>query len=178
MPGTTVEERVAVAKLAQTIVFTSQGIPFMFTGEEIFRDKKGIHNTYNSPDSVNAIDWNQKKVYRDLFDYYKGIINIRKLHPAFRMTTAEDVAKNLVFDEINEPNVISYSIKNNANGDSWNEIKVILNGATKTNVVEIPEGEWTIVVKDGKAEETGLGTTNGGKQEIASRSALILAKIK
>lgn len=177
MPGTTVEERVAVAKLAQTIVFTSQGIPFMFTGEEIFRDKKGVHNSYNSPDSINAIDWNQKKEYRDLFDYYKGIINIRKLHPAFRMTTAEDVAKNLVFDEVNEPNVISYSLKNNANGDSWNEIKVIFNGATKANVVEIPEGEWTIVVKDGKADEAGLGTTNGGKLEVAARTALILARV-
>lgn len=178
MPGSTEEERIAVAKLAQTIVMTSQGIPFMFNGEEIFRDKKGVHNTYNSPDEINAIDWNQKKQYRELFDYYKGIINIRKLHPAFRMTTAEDVAANLVFDEVNEPNLISYSIKNNANGDSWNEIKVVFNGATTAKTIEIPEGEWTIVVKDGKADEGGIGTTAGGAQEVAARSALILAKTK
>jgi pullulanase len=176
MPGTTEEERIAVAKLAQTIVFTSQGIPFMFTGEEVFRNKKGVHNSYNAPDSINAIDWNQKKQYRDLFDYYKGIINIRKLHPAFRMTTAEEVAKNIVFDNVTEPNLISYSIKNNANGDRWNEIKVILNGATKANEVEVPEGEWTVVVKDGKADEAGLETSKGGKLTVAPRTALILAK--
>ncbi|MEE1337350.1 MAG: type I pullulanase, partial [Muribaculaceae bacterium] len=176
MPGSTEEERIAVAKLAQTIVFTSQGIPFMFTGEEVFRNKKGVHNSYCSPDSINAIDWNQKKQYRDLFDYYKGIINLRKLHPAFRMTTAEDVAKNLVFDEVAQPNLISYSIKNNANGDSWSEIKVILNGATKAIEVEVPAGEWTVVVKDGKVDEAGLEKSQGGKLSIAPRTALILAK--
>lgn len=175
MPKTTEEERIAVAKLAQTIVFTSQGIPFMFTGEEVFRNKKGVHNSYNSPDSINAIDWNQKKHYRDLFDYYKGLIELRKQHPAFRMTTAEEVAKNIVFDEVAEPNVISYSIKNNANGDSWNEIKVILNGATKANVVDVPAGKWTVVVKDGKVNVAGLETSDGGKLTVSPRAALILA---
>lgn len=178
MPGSTEEERLAVDKLAQTIVFTSQGIPFMFAGEEVNRSKKGVHNSYNSPDSINAIDWNQKKQYRDLFDYYKGLINMRKLHPAFRMTTAEEVAKNIVFDEITEPNLIAYSIKNNANGDSWAEIKVILNGAAKSNEVEVPAGDWKVVVKDGKVDEAGLETSEGGKLTVSPRSALILAREK
>lgn len=178
LPGSTEEERLAVDKLAQTIVLTSQGIPFIFAGEEVNRDKKGVHNSYNAPDSINAIDWNQKKQYRDLFDYYKGLINLRKLHPAFRMTTAEDVAKNLVFDNVSEPNFISYSLKNNANGDSWAEIKVVLNGATKENTVEIPAGDWKIVVKDGKVDEAGLGQSKGGTLTIAPRSALILAREK
>ncbi len=176
MPGTTEEERIATAKLAQTIVLTSQGIPFIFAGEEVYRSKKGVHNSYNSPDSINAIDWNQKKQYRDLFDYYRGLINLRKLHPAFRMTTAEDVAKNIVFDNVTEPNLISYSIKNNANGDNWAEIKVILNGSTKAQDVEVANGSWTIVVKDGKVDEAGLGTTEGGRLTVAPRTALIIAK--
>ena len=178
MPGSTEEERLAVDKLAQTIVLTSQGIPFIFAGEEVNRDKKGVHNSYNSPDSINAIDWNQKKQYRDLFDYYKGLINLRKLHPAFRMTTAEDVAKNLVFDDVTEPNLISYSLKNNANGDAWAEIKVVLNGATKENTVEVPAGEWKIVAQDGKVDEAGLGQSNGGLITVAPRTALILAREK
>ena len=178
MPGTTEDERIAVAKLAQTIVFTSQGIPFMFAGEEVYRTKKGVHNSYNSPDSINAIDWGRKSRYRDLFDYYRGLINMRKLHPAFRMTTAEEVAKNIVFDEVDTDNLISYSVKNNANGDSWNEIKVILNGAAKANEVVVPAGDWKIIVKDGKISETGLGMCDGGKLTVAPRTALILAKEK
>lgn len=83
MPGSTPEERKRAARLAQTIVFTSQGTPFMFAGEEVFRDKKGVHNSYCSPDSINAIDWNLKHANADQFDYYRQLIALRKAHPAF-----------------------------------------------------------------------------------------------
>ena len=174
------ENQLEAAKLAQTIVFTSQGTPFMFAGEEIFRDKKGVHNSYNRPDSINAIDWENKTKYRDQFDYYKGLTALRKAHPAFRMTSAEDIAKNLVFDKIDSsktPNLISYSLKNHANGDEWKEIKVVLNGASKSQEVKIPKGNWMIVAQDGKIDPEGkLGTTKGGKLTLAPYSALILAQ--
>lgn len=168
--------RQRIARLAQTIVFTSQGTPFMFAGEEVFRDKKGIHNTYNRPDSVNAIDWTLKHTNRDQFDYYQQLIALRKAHPAFRMTTAEDIAANIVFDKVNDPNLISYSIKNNANGDEWKEIKLVFNGSTETRTVKIPKANWTIIANDGTINADGLGTTKGGKTEIAPFSAYILAR--
>ena len=174
------ENQLAAAKLAQTIVFTSQGTPFMFAGEEVFRDKKGVHNSYNRPDSINAIDWENKAKYRDQFDYYKGLVALRKAHPAFRMTSAEDIAKNLVFDKIDSsktPNLISYSLKNNANGDAWKEIKVVFNGASEAQTVNIPKGKWNIVAADGKINpEEFLGTSKGGKMTVAPYSALILAQ--
>ena len=174
------ENQLAAAKLAQTIIFTSQGTPFMFAGEEVFRNKKGVHNSYNKPDSINAIDWENKSKYRDQFEYYKGLTSLRKAHPAFRMTSADDIAKNLVFDKIDSsktPNLISYSLKNHANGDAWGEIKVVFNGASESQTVNIPKGKWMIVAQDGKINpEEGLGTTNGGKISVAPYSALILAK--
>lgn len=177
MEGEPEENMLEAAKLAQTIVFTSQGTPFMFAGEEIFRDKKGVHNSYNRPDSINAIDWANKTKYRPQFDYYKELISLRKAHPAFRMTTAEDIANNLVFDEVARPNLISYSLLNNANGDEWNEIKVVFNGASEPQETEVAEGNWLIVAKDGQLKADGsLGTTNGGKLTLAPYSALILAK--
>ncbi len=180
MEGEPEENMLAAAKLAQTIVFTSQGTPFMFAGEEIFRDKKGVHNSYNQPDSINAIDWANKTKYKDLFNYYKGLTALRKAHPAFRMTKAEDIAKNLVFDKIDSkktPNLISYSLKNHANGDSWKEIKVVFNGASKPQVVNIKGGNWKIVATDGKISPDGsLGATQGGKITVPAYSALILAQ--
>ena len=182
MPEESDSVRQAAAKLAQTIIFTSQGTPFMFAGEEIFRDKQGVHNSYKSPDSINAIDWNLKAKNLDLFNYYKGLIALRKAHPAFRMTSAKDIAKNLVFDKIDSkktPNLISYSLKNNANGDEWKEIKVVFNGADHAQSVNIAKGDWKIVAIDGKiSPEADLGATNGGKMTIAPYSALILAKTK
>jgi len=174
MPGSTVADRLRAAKLAQTIIFTSQGTPFMFAGEEVFRDKKGVHNSYKSPDSINAIDWNQKHEYADQFKYYQQLIRLRKEHPAFRLTTAKDIAKHLVFDKVDRDNLISYSLKDNAGGDAWKEIKVIFNGADTPAEVKIPKGDWTVVARDGEINVDGLGTSKGGKVTVEPRSALIL----
>lgn len=174
------ENMLAAAKLAQTIVFTSQGTPFMFAGEEVFRDKQGVHNSYKSPDSINAIDWSGKAKYNDQFEYYKNLIALRKAHPAFRMTSADDIAKHIVFDKIDSaktPNLISYTIKDNANGDEWTEIKVIFNGAAESREVNVKKGEWKIVAADGKISPEGsLGVSKGGRVRVAPYSALILAR--
>lgn len=61
------------------------------------RDKKGVHNSYQSPDSVNEIDWTRKSLHADLYAYYKGLIALRKAHPAFRLGNAELVQKHLEF---------------------------------------------------------------------------------
>ena len=178
MKGASEEEMMRAARLAQTIVFTSQGTPFMFAGEEIFRDKKGIHNTYNKPDSVNAIDWTLKHKNAEQFNYYCELTKLRKAHPAFRMTTAEQIAKHIVFDNTAEDNLISYSIKDNANGDSWKEIKLIFNGSNEVAEVKVKKGEWTIIAQDGQLKADGLNECKGGKLSVAPCSALILARTK
>ena len=175
MQGSTENERINTAKLAQTIVFTSQGTPFMFAGEEIFRSKQRVHNSFRSPDSINAIDWNQKEKYRDLFDYYRNLIAMRKAHPAFRLRTADEVARHIKFDETKSDNLISYSITGNAGGDTWKEIKLVFNGANEAQTVNIKKDNWTIVAQDGRIDMNGLGTTHGGSITLPPHTALILA---
>lgn len=176
MPGSTEADRQRAARLAQTIVFTSQGTPFMFAGEEVFRDKKGVHNSYKSPDSINAIDWTLKNRNADQFNYYKELIALRKQHPAFRMTTAADIARHIVFDKVDRDNVISYSIKDNANGDEWKEIKLVFNGNDEPVTVNIPKGNWTVIASDGRISSRGIGISKGGSTVVAPVSALILAR--
>ncbi|MCM1355124.1 MAG: type I pullulanase [Staphylococcus sp.] len=178
MPDATDAERQRAARLAQTIIFTSQGTPFIFAGEEIFRDKKGVHNSYNSPDSINAIDWSLKNSNAEQFEYYKELIKLRKEHPAFRMTTADDVSRHLKFDKVTEPNLISYSLIDNANGDEWKEIKLVFNGSDDARNVKIAKGDWTVIAEDGRIKAAGLSTSKGGKMTVAPRSALILARTK
>lgn len=187
MPAHATEaERQRAARLAQTIVFTSQGTPFLWSGEEIFRDKKGVHNSYKSPDSINAIDWNLRHLNADQYKYYKELIALRKAHPAFRMTSAEEVARNLRFDKTEEPNLISYSLLNNANGDEWKEIKVIFNGSDQDKTVKLPRGsEWLVIAEDGMIDHTGLKdaagaplTRKGTSLTVPHRSATILARQK
>ena len=73
IPNLTVEEQIRLNLLAQTAVFTSQGVPFMLSGEEMFRDKKGVHNSYKSPDSINRLDWDNLQRYPQVFSYYKAV---------------------------------------------------------------------------------------------------------
>lgn len=176
MPDATDAERQRAARLAQTIVVTSQGTPFIFAGEEIFRDKKGVHNSYKSPDSINAIDWNLKHVNAGQFEYYRELIKLRKEHPAFRMTTADQVARHLKFDKVKEPNLISYSLVDHANGDTWKEIKVVFNGSDQPRDVKIAKGNWTVIADDGRIKASGLGSAKGGMMTVAPCSALILAR--
>lgn len=176
MPGSTEEERLKADKLAQTIVFTSQGTPFIAAGEEIFRTKKGVHNSFKSPDSINAIDWNNKEIYADLYEYYRQLITLRKSHPAFRMTTADEIAHNIVFDKVSQSNVVSYTIKHHANGDDWSDIKVVFNGGEKPYKMKVPKGTWIVVAENYKINTSGIREAKGGYIEVAPTSALIMGK--
>lgn len=176
MKDASVSERKRAARLAQTIVLTSQGVPLISAGEEVFRDKKGVGNSYCSPDSINAIDWDLKTINNGQFEYYRELIALRKAHPAFRMRSAGEIARNIVFDNTGIPNLISYSILNNANDDDWKEIKVVFNGNSEDISIDIQEYKWTVIACDGKIQATGLGLSNGGKMTAARISALILAR--
>nr|WP_320058143.1 type I pullulanase [uncultured Bacteroides sp.] len=177
VPGITPEQLVKLDKLAQTAVFTSQGVPFILAGEEMMRNKKGVHNSFESPDSINAIDWRLKAIHSDVFAYYKGLIALRKAHPAFRMGSAELVRKHLEFLPVEGTNLIAFRLKGHANGDSFEDIIVILNANTQLAKVAVPEGKYTVLCKDGMINLAGgLGATYGPEMYVAAQSALIIGK--
>lgn len=168
------EEVIRLDQLAQTVVFTSQGIPFMLSGEEMLRDKKGVHNSFNSPDEINHLDWNNLKKYPQVFAYYKGLIQMRKSHPALRLGSAELVRKHLEFLPTQQDCLVAFRLKNHAGGDKWNNIYVVLNGNTDLQSVNIPKGKYTIVANNGVINEAGIGEMEGGEVMIDAQTALIL----
>lgn len=176
IPDITPEQLVKLDKLAQTVVFTSQGVPFILAGEEVMRDKKGVHNSYQSPDSVNAIDWRRKTTNGDVFMYYKQLIDLRKSHPAFRMGDADMVRKHLEFLPVEGSNLVAFRLKDHANGDSWEDIVVAFNSRTSPAKLTVPEGKYTVVCKDGTIDVRGLGMMYGPEVFVPAQSALILYK--
>lgn len=173
--GEHAEEEIArIDKLAHTILLTGQGIPFIRGGEEIMQDKQGVANSFNSPDSVNQIDWSFKSKNRDIFDYIKGLIALRKAHPAFRIPTVEGLQQWLHFLDTGDSGVIAYTLGEYANGDEWKEILVAYNGNRHQADIHIPEQEWTVVCRDGQINAEGLEQMAGGDISIAPSSALIL----
>lgn len=173
IPNITTEELIRLDLLAQTAVFTSQGVPFMLAGEEMLRDKKGVHNSYNSPDDINHLDWNNLKKYPQVFEYYSRLIALRKNHPAFRLGDADLVRKHLEFLP-SKGGVVAFHLKQNAGGDEWQDIIVILNANKKTVEMELPVSSYTIVCKDGIVDENGIQTIHDSKVEVAPQTAVIL----
>ena len=169
VPGITTDELIRLDLLAQTAVFTSQGVPFMLSGEELLRDKKGVHNSFESPDDINQLDWSNKTKYPQVFNYYKNLIALRKHHPAFRLGNADLVRKHL-----DPAGAIAYRLKNYAGRDDWRDIIVILNANKATTEVNIPDGSYTIVCQNSVINEQGMGETTGCKVSVSPQSALII----
>ena len=173
IPGISEDELIRLDLLAQTAVFTSQGVPFMLCGEELLRDKKGVHNSFESPDEINHLDWSHKNTYPQVFDYYKHLIALRKHHPAFRLGNTDLVRKHLEFLQAPDK-VVAFRLKNYAGRDDWRDIIVILNANKGEAEVTIPEGNYTVVCCDGQINEEGLGTLKGSKAIVVPQSALII----
>ena len=167
------EELLRLDKLAQTVVLTSQGIPFIFCGEELFRTKQGVGNSYNSDDRINAINWENKTKYADLYHYYKEMIAIRRAHPAFYLGSSDKVRTHLEFFPVQE-NLVAFQLKDLAGIDEARRIVVLFNSNREAKTVNVPEEDYTILVSEGKADRNGLGHCKGGMIQVAPQSALIL----
>lgn len=173
-------ELIRIDQLAQTAVFTSQGVPFILSGEEMLRDKKGVHNSYNSPDSINHLDWNNLHRYPQLFAYYKNLIQLRKNHPAFRLATGDKVRQHLAFlpavnsKDVKQDCLVGFLLKDLQGIDAWKTIVVIYNFNKEAKEMAIPEGNYTIACCNGTIDEAGLGEVSGKEVLVDGQSALIL----
>ena len=174
--GITIDELIRLDLMAQTVVMTSQGVPFMLSGEEMLRDKKGVHNSYESPDSINHLDWNNLERYPQVMEYYKNLIALRKAHPAFHMGSADMVRRNLDFLPT-ENCLVAYHINgSNVPGEQWGDIYVAFNSHKRARTIQVPEGTYTVVCRNIKCDANGIATvkTKGGKVTVPAQSALII----
>lgn len=165
---------IRLTNFAAAIVLTSQGIPFFTLGTDMMRTKKGEHNSYNLPDEINQIDWSLKCRYQQVFNYHKGLITLRKAHPAFRMIQSEEIRKNLVFYPCPD-HVIAFSLNNYAYHDSWKTIFVVYNAGVYSHSVALPEnGHWNIVVDENRAGIETISAFTGDTVDVPGMSAMVL----
>ena len=173
IPGIGLDELIRLDLLAQTAVFTSQGVPFMLSGEEMLRDKKGVHNSFESPDSINHLDWTNLERYPQVFNYYKGLIALRKNHGGFRLGNAELVREHLEFLPADDC-VVAFRLKDLDGFDTWSNIVVVLNANNHAIEVAVPEGDYTVVCRNILIDENGIDRVSGSKLTVPAQSALIV----
>lgn len=135
---------VARAKLADSVVYLSEGIPAIQLGQEFLRTKGGNGNSYNAGDAANAIDWNRAAQYADSVDYVKGLIKLRKQIKALRLTNYDDINDSVTMLKSDE-GVVAYQAK-----DSSGTYMVIFNANNEPAAVEgIGAGKYNVLAGDG-----------------------------
>lgn len=180
-PEASEEKKKAMNRLCAAIVFTSQGVPFIQAGEEFLRskplpEKKGFaENSYNMPDAVNSIKWDNIHEYPDMIAYYKGLMALRKAHPVFRMQSEAEMTQNLCFLLDTPENVVAYLLKGKGADDTPENILVIFNGNDEEILYNLPEGKWKILVDDKTAGADGKKIISE-KADVEPLSALVLEK--
>jgi pullulanase len=168
-------QQMRLSEVAHTAMLLSQGIPVIYCGDEMLRDKRMVRHSMNSSDTINAINWRLKEVNNELVEYIKGLIRLRRAHPAFRLGSADAVRKSMKF-LATDPNVIAFSLNNHAGGDSWGTIIVALNTTLKYAKIVVPEGTYNVVANNGKVYEGGLGRMNGPEVGVPGQTALVMWK--
>jgi len=176
-PEASNEELNRMVLMAGALILTSQGIPFLHAGVEMARTKLGDHNSYKSSDEVNQIDWSRKSTYNQIFRYYQSLISLRKAHPAFRMTSADQIRKHLIFSSDYQPGVASYVIVNHANGDKWRTILLVFNGNRQSITFKLAaQIRWRIVARDTTINPDSSEYISASEIEVSGISMLMLVE--
>ena len=184
-PEISLNQRISMNKLAAAIILTSQGIPFFQAGEEFLRTKKNEdgslnHDSYNSNDSINNLEWNRVQQYKDVVEYYRGLIKLRKKYKAFRMGSSEEIKSNLKFlkrgESFYKDNVVAYQISDNSGKIFNNKIVVIFNANDEEAFIDLKECGWRVLVNKEKAGIDEIYSVTGNNITVPSKSAYILIK--
>jgi len=155
-------------------VMTSQGVPFMLSGEEMLRDKHGVHNSYNSPDSINHLDWCNLERYPQVMAYYSNLIHMRKSHPLFHLGDADQVRQRVQFLPVEQSCVVAYRIQGaGVKGETWGDTYVVLNSNRRPVTIDVPQGSYTVVCRNIACDQQGIATVAGGTVTVPAQSALI-----
>ncbi|MGG5791458.1 type I pullulanase [Bacillus cereus] len=173
-PGDSEEVRKQMHKLSSSILVTSQGIPFLHAGQEFMRTKYGDHNSYKSPDSINQMDWLRRAAFNNEVEYMKGLIDLRKKYPAFRMTSAEQIKTHVSF--IDTPkNVVAYKIDGKGNGNKSDSFMVAHNANREAVDITLPsKGPWKVLVDGKQAGSKTLYVVHDNKIKVPALSSLVL----
>lgn len=166
-------ELLAMNKLSALLVLTSQGIPFFQAGEEFARTKYGDDNSYQSHDLVNQLKWENKSTYNNLYEYYKGLIALRKEHPAFRLQTEQKIAESIAFLDT-DSSIIAYTL----DGTSVNDGKfaIIVNSDLTERTVTLPEVGWTVLVNGEAAGTSAISSVSGDTVTVAPKTGIVLLR--
>ncbi|MFQ6794217.1 MAG: type I pullulanase [Thomasclavelia sp.] len=141
------------------VTLLSQGIPFIHAGQEFYRTKGGIGNSYNSPDNINCINWDFRDIYKDDINDIKKIIKLRKENKCFRYATVKEIEENVKVENI-DFKMLKYTLKQDEG--KYREFVIYINPSSFT--FDYSETDYQLLY--------GLITN----KQIGAKTVVILAK--
>ncbi|MFB5663795.1 type I pullulanase [Alteribacillus sp. HJP-4] len=166
------EARMKMHRLATAVVLLAQGVPFLHAGQEFYRTKFGVENSYNSPLWINQLDWKKRGQYQNYVNYVKGLIAVRRKYSCFRMQTKEEIGNRFVLLEAPE-NVVAFYFKKKA--DDEQQVMVVLNASETEKQLDLPgSGPLQVLVDGESANLIPLKTINSHAINIQSMTAMVL----
>ncbi|MDZ5713196.1 type I pullulanase [Jeotgalibacillus haloalkalitolerans] len=172
-PNANMSDHKRMHRLATSIILLSQGVPFLHAGQEFMRTKYGVENSYRSPDEINKLDWHRREEFNQTVNFIKGLIRLRKAHPAFRMRTKDDIVNQMHFHATDE-RLIAYDLTP-AEG-RYERYTVIHNahgGPVKYHLDSA--GPWHILADGIHADSEPLGVLRSDVVEVSRHSTYVLA---
>ena len=170
------EKRRRQYRLAAGIYLTCQGRLFFLSGEEFARTKGGLEDSYNAPIAINRLDWERAWEERELADYYKGLIALRKQLPG--LCDKSPQAAERIRTAWKRKGFVGFFVDNRGKGapDTWKTLCILYN--RRETPVSVPlEGDGWEVLADGK---DSFLWKNPGKirkeAQVAPVSILVLGK--
>ncbi len=173
-PDASLEMHQRMMRFGALILFTAQGMPFVHAGQEYCRTKGGAHNSYNLPDEINRLEL--KREHRDVFEYHRGMISLRKAHPALRLQTRDEVHKRMTFPQPpHEKSIVCLIDSAGVPGEPAGRILILLNGESEPKAFDLPAGEWMIYADADRAGIDVLGVA-AGRVELPAHSGIMMAQ--
>lgn len=170
----TADQRVRSAyRLAAAIYLLCQGIHFMLSGEEFARTKEGDENSYKSSIEINRLDWSLVQKNRDILEYYRGLIALRRELPGVRDSSEHAVSR--IGHPILEDGFVSYCV-DNAGSDKWEELLIAFNASGRVHTVELPEGRWELLADSRDSFLWKNPQTAGESYDMAAVGAAVFGK--
>ena len=158
--------------LCAGFVLTSQGIPFIHCGEEFMRTKNLCENSFTAGDKINGVNWNYKHENYDLYNYYKGLISIRKTYEEFRIKTKEEIEKKVSIIYQSNEHIFAYKIT--GNNDTF---VLIFNSSLDKENFLLDEGTYGVLANENFASCKINYTLAGPLINVEPVSLLIMKKL-
>jgi pullulanase/glycogen debranching enzyme len=169
-------------KLGALFLMTSQGAVMIHEGQEYGRSKviastecpdpevgRIDHNSYNKDNETNWIDYGHSAMNRELVDYYRGLIGLRKRYFEFRRSGSGQI------EFIRTPFQLAVAYRIRSGRPGGKDLIVILNGNPESDCpVVLPKGTWSVIVDGDHAGIDPLRAGLTGSVTVPLSSGMVL----